>query len=476
MWPQSTRMIKKEELDKLIEKYDGSVPRYTSYPTAPEWTDEYSQEKFENAIKESNRTENDYSLYLHIPFCESQCYYCACNVVISKEHGIEQKYLEKLKEELNYYGDIIKKSRKVIQMAWGGGTPTYLSPEQIIDLSNHINKHFSLYPRQSLKAMAQQAKDLSPNPDHEYAIEIDPRVSTKEHLEALWQSGFNRLSLGIQDFNQETQEAINRIQSYEVVEKLVNQARDIGFESINFDLIYGLPFQSLDSFEKTINKVKDLDPERIALFNYAHIPQIFPFQKKYIDESKLPNKDLKTKIFDRAIECFTKHGYEFIGLDHFAKPNDSLAIAQKNKSLYRNFQGYTTHSGADLYGFGITAISDVQGAFKQNYKKLYDYYDNPFGAEKFKICSKDDKERREIIKQIMCNGFVVIDAQKYSNELKALEAMIEDSLVEYKNNQDNKEILLKVTDKGRIFVRNIASIFDTYISKKKSHKIFSNSL
>lgn len=469
--------LNQEKNKELIAKYGGSVPRYTSYPTAPEWRDEYSQDKFEQAISESNLLGNDYSLYLHLPFCESQCYYCGCNVVIAKEHGIEKKYLEQLKEELHYYGDLINKGRKAIQIAWGGGTPTYLSPEQIIDLSDHIKKHFSLYSRDtnSLKKLSSKAKELNiENLDYEYSIEIDPRVTTKAHLEALWEAGFNRLSMGIQDFNLETQEAINRIQSFEMVEALVTEARAIGFESINFDLIYGLPFQSLESFDDTIEKVKEIDPERIALFNYAHIPSIFPFQRKYIDDLSLPNKDTKTKIFDSAVEKFTDFGYEFIGLDHFAKPDDTLAIAQKNKTLYRNFQGYTTHSGADLYGFGITAISDVQGAFKQNYKKMNDYYESIFGADKFKLCSDDDIQRREIIKEIMCNGMVILNTQEYLAELEALKEMKEDGLVLISETGDKTK--LELTEQGRLFVRNIASVFDTYIRKESAHKIFSNSL
>lgn len=452
---------KNEISAKLISKYGGSVPRYTSYPTAPEWKDDYSQLEFEKAINESNKSGNDYSIYLHIPFCESQCYYCGCNVVISKEHGIEQQYLEKLKEELSYYGKLVTKDRKAVQIAWGGGTPTFLTPEQIIDLASHISKNFSLYSRED-------------KVDYEYSIEIDPRVTTKEHLQALWQSGFNRLSMGIQDFNKETQEAINRIQSFEMVDDLVKEAREIGFVSINFDLIYGLPFQKLETFLDTIKEVKQLNPERIAFFNYAHIPSIFPFQKKYIDEATMPGKDLKTEIFDTATKEFVKAGYEFIGLDHFAKANDTLAIAQKNKSLYRNFQGYTTHSGADLYGFGITAISDVQGIYKQNYKKMNSYYESIFGADKFKLCSLDDRNRREIIKEIMCNGVVNIETKNYLSELDSLKGMEADGFVNISSNL--KDTKVELTDQGRLFVRNIASVFDTYIRKESGHKIFSNSL
>jgi oxygen-independent coproporphyrinogen III oxidase len=456
-----SRQTNQTDMTKLIAKYGGSVPRYTSYPTAPEWKDSYSQDSFEAAIHDSNLSAKDFSLYLHIPFCESQCYYCGCNVVISKEHGIEEKYLDQLKYELDYYSKLIDKDRKVIQMAWGGGTPTFLAPEQILDLMKFIKQRFSFYKRDD-------------QVDHEYAIEIDPRVTSYEHLEALWSAGFNRLSLGIQDFNLDTQVAINRVQSYEMVNDLVSKARKIGFTSINFDLIYGLPHQSLESFASTISQVIELNPDRIAFFNYAHIPQIFPFQKKYIDEQSLPDKDTKTKIFDNAVQAFTGAGYEFIGLDHFAKSDDTLSIAQKNKTLYRNFQGYTTHSGADLFGFGITAISDVQGVYKQNFKKLNDYYSNIFGADKFKASSSDDKIRRQIIKELMCNGQVSIVTKDFEEEIKALEEMQNDYLIVISSDIDVTKI--SVTDLGRVFVRNIASKFDVYLKKEAGHKLFSTSI
>lgn len=451
----------------LVSKYGGAVPRYTSYPTAPEWRDEYDAQVFSDAISRSNQIGADYSLYLHIPFCETQCYYCGCNVVISKEHGIADKYLKKLKEELSYLAKQIDPARKVIQMAWGGGTPTFLTPEQIQDLYQHIKENFSLYPKDSSK--------------HEYSIEIDPRVTSKEHLQALFDLGMNRLSMGIQDFNPATQENINRIQSYEEVSDLVAEARQIGFESINFDLIYGLPHQSLETFKDTITKVKVLDPERIAFFNYAHIPSMFPFQKKYIDEAAMPNQDEKTKIFDYAIEEFTAAGYEFIGMDHFAKPEDELSKAQKNKTLYRNFQGFTTHSGCDLFGAGITAISDVAGIYKQNYKKLNDYYNEldelpEFGAEKFKLCAEEDIARRNIIKQLMCNYEVTVHTDSFAKELELMQDFVDDALVELLLTEDGKYITVKVTEIGKFLVRNISSVFDSYLLSKAGHKEFSKAL
>lgn len=447
-------------LQELISKYGYSIPRYTSYPTAPEWKDQFSQDIFEEAIKRSNKEGKDFSLYLHIPFCEAQCYYCGCNVVISPEHGIENPYLQKLKDEISYYGERFDSKRKVIQMAWGGGTPTYLRPEQIIDLYNHIAKSFSLYQDSA---------------NQEYAIEIDPRVTTKDHLQALYQCGFNRLSMGVQDFNLKTQETINRIQSFEQTATLVEEARRIGFTSINLDLIYGLPYQSLETFTDTIAKIKIINPERIALFNYAHIPSIFPYQKKYIPDDSLANAEEKLKIFTKAIEEFTDFGYEFIGLDHFAKPNDGLALAQKNRSLYRNFQGYTTHAGCDLLGLGISSISDIQGVYKQSPKKLNAYYEDIFTAEKFMVCSEEDRERREIIKQLMCNNYVVISASKYSSEIAMLEDYVGDKLVSW-TKHDNSGIYIEISELGRYFVRNIASVFDSYLRADNAHRSFSKSL
>lgn len=451
----------KDLIKTLAEKYGKVAPRYTSYPTAPEWKHEFSQQQFETAIVKSNQSKKDFSLYLHLPFCESQCYFCGCNVVISPQHGIENEYLQHLKQEIDYYSKLFDKNRKIIQMAWGGGTPTYLSPEQIRDLAKFIDERFSLYSHDDSN-------------DHEYAVEIDPRFSSAEHLQALWDSGFNRLSMGIQDFNPETQTAINRLQSYELVENIVSIAREIGFTSINFDLIYGLPHQDLTSFEKTINQVVSLNPDRIALFNYAHIPSMFAHQRKYIDEKTLPDEEMKVKIFDTAVEKFTNAGYVFIGLDHFAKANDSLSIAQQNHSLYRNFQGYTTHAGCDLLGLGMTAISDIRGVYKQNVKKINDYYEDFRSADKFMICSQDDIERREIIKQIMCNGKVRIELGKYTDEIQSLRDFEADEILDL--SQSDKFIEVELTELGRFFSRNISAVFDNYLKSEAGHKLFSKVL
>lgn len=465
----------KAKLKELTAKYGHAVPRYTSYPTAPEWKHDFDQKQYEAAMLKSNQQGNDYSLYLHIPFCESQCYYCGCNVVISPEHGIEKKYIDQVKKELSYYAERIDPQRKILQMAWGGGTPTYLSPDQIVDLADFIKERFGFYSRTSLRELAGAGSDYN---EHEYAIEIDPRVTTKDHLQALYHSGFNRLSMGIQDFNRQTQEAINRLQSFEQVAAQVETAREIGFQSINFDLIYGLPHQTVETFQETVMMVKQINPERIALFNYAHIPSIFPFQKKYIDESVMPNQETKLEIFMSAAEEFCDFGYDFIGIDHFAKPNDALSLAQKSKSLSRNFQGYTTHAGLDMYSAGLSAISDIQGAYKQNPKKLKDYYQDHMQAEKFLISNQDDKNRREIIKELMANNFAQVDIALYAEEFDRLKPFIDESLLcwSYADLTQPNLINVEITELGRFVSRNIASCFDNYIHKAGAHKTFSKAL
>ena len=465
-------------LQELLKKYGGAVPRYTSYPTAPEWRMPYSKTAFETAIEASNLEGNNYSLYLHLPFCESQCYYCACNIIISKKHEISKSYIKRIKEEIEYIGEKISPERKVIQMAWGGGTPTFLHPDEIEEIYEHLGKHFNLLNKVD-----------EPFFNHEYSIEIDPRVTSQEHLKTLSRLGFNRLSMGIQDFNEKTQEAINRIQTYESVESIVKISREANFSSVNFDLIYGLPHQNLETFKRTIEQVIKLSPERIALFNYAHIPEFFPFQKKYIDENTLPDQKTKLEIFELAVKSFTAEGYEFIGLDHFARPDDELSKAHKNKKLYRNFQGYTTHDGCDLFGIGLTAISSIQGTYKQNKKKLSEYYneEDPFAAEKFFISDAKDTERKQIIKEIMCHFYTELDYDNYKEEYSLLESFTQDGLIELSQITPNdgcldsyhlntKRFSITVTELGRLFVRNIASVFDHYLKQKNAHKLFSKSL
>lgn len=452
----------------LLEKYSVSVPRYTSYPTAPEWTETFKSEDFLKANSRANEKKSPISLYFHLPFCESQCYFCGCNVVISKKQSIARPYLEHIKKEINNLGALIDKKRIVEQIHLGGGTPTFLSSEELKELLSSIKENFNI------------------TKTCETGVEIDPRVTTEEHLKMLSELGFNRLSMGIQDFDSKVQETINRIQPFSETKKNIDYARKLGFESINVDLIYGLPFQTKETFKKTIDLIFDLNPDRIALFHYAHLPQLLNHQDKYIPSNALPSSTEKISIFQHAVNALTENGYMFIGLDHFAKPNDELALARKNKTLHRNFQGYTTKSECDLYGLGISAISNVQNIFSQNIKKLNPYYEtiesNKTTIFRGFVLNEDDLLRRDLIMKILCHGIVIksefeekhnINFDNYfSYELTKLKELEKDSLITNPYNT-----IIEVTPVGQFFLRNIACIFDHYLQKKDGkQKIYSKSI
>lgn len=446
---------------ELLEKYSVSVPRYTSYPTAPEWKESFTKEDFLLATEKGNKNKSPISLYFHLPFCESQCYFCACNVVISKKRDVVDPYIDHLKKEIINAAKYIDKGRIVEQIHLGGGTPTYFTPSELKDFFSSVSDNFTF------------SKDL------EAGVEVDPRVTTKEHLKALSELGFNRISMGIQDFDIKVQEAVNRVQPYEQTKKLFDDAREFGFHSINVDLIYGLPYQTQESFSKTIDLIVELNPDRIALFHYAHLPMMVPHQGKYIDSSVLPGSSEKIKIFQHALKKLNDKGYAFIGLDHFAKPDDELAVAKKNKTLHRNFQGYTTKAGCDLHGFGITSISSIQNAFSQNIKKVNPYYEkveaNEIPIFRGFTLNDDDLLRRDVIMKILCDGEVNkksieekhnIDFNKYfAFEIESLKKFEDEGLVINSMN-------ITVTPLGQFFLRNIASTFDFYLQemKKKNEK------
>ena len=464
----NTTMPTKPQIDlnkDLLKKYSISIPRYTSYPTAPEWTENFTEEDFLSANKLANKNKNPVSLYFHLPFCESQCYFCACNVVISKKRDVVSPYIKHIKKEIENLSKLVDKKRVVEQIHLGGGTPTYFNTEELIDFFSSVKNNYNI------------------SKNCEVGVEVDPRVTTGEHLKTLFELGFKRLSMGIQDFNPKVQEAINRIQPYDQTNKIFTCAKESGFESINVDLVYGLPYQTKDSFAKTIELILKLNPDRIALFHYAHLPQLLNHQAKYIQNDTLPSTVEKIKILQYAVQTFTENGYVFIGLDHFAKPNDELAVARKNKTLHRNFQGYTTKAGCDLYGFGITAISNVQNTFSQNIKKLNPYYEaidsNKIPIFRGIILNNDDILRREIIMKILCHGVVDkkeieekynIDFDNYfSFELERLHELESDGLVVASQ--------IEVTDTGQFFLRNIACIFDYYLQRKNGkQKIYSKSI
>lgn len=461
----SFTQIKPEK--SLLQKYSISVPRYTSYPTAPMWTEDFTVEDFKAANEKGNSSNAPISLYFHLPFCESQCYFCACNIIISKKQEIVRPYLEYIKKEIRKTAKLISKDRKVEQIHFGGGTPTFFHPEELGELFSLITDSFTL------------------SEDCEIGIEIDPRVTTFDHMETLSNLGFNRVSMGIQDFNDKVQESINRVQPYYETNELISYARDMGFVSVNVDLIYGLPFQTKETFEETTNLIINLNPDRIALFHYAHLPSMVPHQKKYIQDDSLPSSDEKIKIFQFAVDKLSESGYSFIGLDHFARYEDELARARREKTLHRNFQGYTTKAGCDLYGFGITSISNVQDTFSQNIKKLNPYYEaidseSPVIFRGFNLNS-DDVLRKDIIMKILCHGMIskkeieeeykISFDEYFSFEINKLKDFESEKLVELSDSE------IKITGLGQYFLRNIASTFDYYLQRKDGkEKIYSKSV
>jgi len=406
------------------------------------------------------------SIYMHLPFCESLCLFCACNVVITKDHGVAPPYLTTLKREIERVSGQVSHSRPVVQFHWGGGTPTYLTPAQMEDLFAFTAEKFLFAP------------------DAEIGIEVDPRVTTAEHLETLRRLGFNRLSMGIQDFDPEVQRAVKRVQPLEMTAELIARARALGFESINVDLIYGLPYQTAERFARTVDEVLALAPDRIALFSYAHVPWIRKQQGSLA--AALPEGMEKFRIFCAAIEKFLHAGYQYIGMDHFAKPGDELAIAQRNRTLHRNFQGYTTKAGADLYGMGVSAISAIGSTYAQNYRELPRYTEaieqRGFATMRGYHLSEDDHLRRALITRLLCHAVICkgeisrefgIEFDDYfAPELARLRPFVEDRLIELEEDE------IQVTLLGRIFIRNLAMIFDPYLEKQRlaEQPLFSKTL
>lgn len=450
----------------FVERYNRPGPRYTSYPTAPVWTDTFGPKEFEEAIVDADKKGTPVSLYMHLPFCESLCLFCACNVIIRKDKSVAPPYLAVLKKEVDRISHGVSRSRPVTQFHWGGGTPTYLSPEQIEDLFTFTRERFTFAP------------------DAEIGIEVDPRVTTSEHLETVRKMGFNRLSMGIQDFKEEVQKAVHRVQPYEITRDLIAAARELGFDSINVDLIYGLPYQTGESFAHTVEQIIGLSPDRIAMFSYAHVPWLKKQQGSFV--AHLPEGMKKFDIFRSGLLTFMEAGYLYIGMDHFAKENDELAVSQRNRTLHRNFQGYTTKAGADLYGMGITAISGIQDTYAQNYRDILSWEKavNERGIATMRgyHLSQDDIIRREVISRLLCHTVIVkheiskkfdINFDEYfAPERQHLKAHEADGLVV----MNDKEI--RTTWLGRIFIRNLAMVFDPYLEKQQlvARPLFSKTL
>jgi len=452
--------------EDFVNRYNRPGPRYTSYPTAPVWTDSYGPADFEAAMQNAEAKRSPVSLYMHLPFCESLCLFCACNVIIRKDKSGTPPYLSILKKEIDHVASRVSRDRPVTQFHWGGGTPTYLSPEQIEDLFTYTRERFTFAP------------------DAEIGIEVDPRVTTQAHMEVVRKMGFNRLSMGIQDFKEEVQKAVHRIQSYELTRDLIAYARQLGFDSINVDLIYGLPYQTGESFAHTVEQIVGLSPDRIAMFSYAHVPWLKKQQGSFV--KFLPEGMKKFDIFRSGLLKFLEAGYLYIGMDHFAKENDELAISQRNRTLHRNFQGYTTKAGADLYGMGITAISSIQGTYAQNYRDIpsWEKSVNEHGIATMRgyCLSQDDTIRREVISRLLCHTVIVKDEiskqfgisfdEYFAPELERLKMPEEDGLVV----TNDKEI--RTAWLGRIFIRNLAMVFDPYLEKQQlaSRPLFSKTL
>ena len=429
----------------LLQKYNQPAPRYTSYPPAPHWGNA-NGDLLVSALKESGAP---LSIYVHIPFCERLCLYCGCNVVVRKDHAPAEPYIDCLTTEMGLL--TAAHGRRVTQMHWGGGTPTYLTPEQITRLFDTIAAGFALAP------------------GIELSIEIDPRVTTREHLRTLRSLGFNRLSMGIQDFDKTVQLAVRRIQSFEQTRDLFDHARMLGFESINADLIYGLPHQTGPSFDRTLDLLLELVPDRVAVFSYAHVPSIKRQQKSF--EKYLPAESEKLQLFVDAGNRLTSAGYERIGMDHFARPSDPLVAARGNGTLHRNFQGYTTHAETDLIGFGVSAISNVGATFTQNcrdlglYEAMVRQGDPP--VVRGYVLLEDDSIRAAVIETCLCNGSIFkddiekrfgIDFDAYfERELFRLDELERDGLIE---GRDGPRI--RVTPTGWSFVRSVAKVFDAF--------------
>ena len=452
----------------VLKKFNQQGPRYTSYPTAPLFSAQFTPQDFTAEIRDTNGENSDQplSLYFHFPFCEKLCYFCGCNMRVTHDRAQISQYNEYLKKEIDLLRPMISKKRKAAQMHWGGGTPSYLSPDEIRDIGSYIRENFEF------------------EPDIEASVEIDPRGLTREHIAAFREIGFNRTSFGVQDFNPQVQEAINRVQSEEITRQTVAWARELGFKSINLDLIYGLPFQTVASFADSVEKIIDISPDRIAVFNYAHVPWLKKHQE-IISTEALPAADERLAILEMSIKKLIEAGYEYIGMDHFAKPTDELAIAQKNGTLYRNFQGYSTKAGCDVYAFGVSAISQYENIYAQNLKNIREYYNRLDKGEAatgvgYRMTA-DDHIRKATIMQLMCNleidkrrveqQFHINFDEYFAADIEKLEEFIREDLVE------NSVEAITVMGSGLLIIRNIAMCFDAHLGQMTKEKpVFSKTV
>jgi oxygen-independent coproporphyrinogen-3 oxidase len=458
-----------ETIDRdLFRKYSGPGPRYTSYPTAPVFSPSFGPDAYLEEIRRTNAGNGaaPLSLYTHLPFCDTLCYFCGCTMLVTHSRGQISEYNRHLIREIEMIGRLVSRDRVVAQMHWGGGSPSYLSPEEIRQVGDAFRRQFTY------------ADDI------EAGVEIDPRGLTFGHMQAFREAGFNRVSLGVQDYDETVQVAVNRVQSERITTDAVEWSRKLGFKSLNVDLIYGLPHQTIEGFQETVRKVLLLDPDRLAVFHYAHVPWLKPHQK-LITEDVLPTVEQKIDMFIATTEILTSAGYWNIGMDHFAKADDELAVAQRNGTLQRNFQGYSTKAGCDLYGFGMSAIGQFTDTYQQNAKRLPEYYAAVEAGRPATIAGyrmvPDDHVRKDVIMQLMCHmkldkrdmerrhGIVFDDY--FSSALERLRGFAADGLVEVDADR------IAVNGIGRLVIRNIAMAFDAYIGRMvQDRPVFSKTL
>ncbi len=455
---------------ELLKKYDRPGPRYTSYPTAVEFNESFGAERYAESLRRADAHASEpLSFYVHLPFCRQRCTFCGCHVVITRNEDVSSRYLGYLHREIEMLAERLPRRRKVSQYHWGGGTPTYIAPEQMAALHAKVREHFEV------------------DPAGEVAIEADPRVTTREQIDLLREMGFNRVSMGVQDFDPEVQAAVHRDQTEAQTRDLYGYCREKQFHSVNLDLIYGLPKQTLEKFTRTISVVNALRPDRIALYSYAHVPWVRA-QQKWIKPEDLPSAETKLKLFCVAREMLLDAGYVAIGMDHFALPGDELATAIRTRTLHRNFMGYTVKKGSDMVAVGVSGIGDVQGTFAQNVKKLSQYYDaldaGRFPVERGYVLDADDRVRREVISRLMCNFYLDraeiendfgIDFGSYFEtelrELSGPDGPVAHGFLEIRPDH------LEVVGNGRLFVRNVAMVFDRYLRTKHRDKpIFSRTV
>jgi oxygen-independent coproporphyrinogen-3 oxidase len=458
-----------ERAEAILPRYVEAGPRYTSYPTAPVWNESYDAQQFrEDLGRLDARAADGLSLYVHVPFCRSLCHFCACNRVITRKQELPARYLDVIEREIAAVREAMRVPRGGTQLHWGGGTPTHLAPKQLRRLFHAVSDAFPL----------REGAEIS--------IEVDPRVTTEAHLDTLRECGMNRISMGVQDFDPRVQEAIHRVQTLEQTAALVDLARRGGFESVSFDLIYGLPFQTVDSFARSVDTTLAIGPDRVALYSYAHVTWVAKQQRGF-ERKDLPDPLARLRILRMAIRRFLEAGYVYIGLDHFARPEDDLARALRDRTLRRNFMGYTTQAGVDLIGFGPSAISELRPAYAQNHRELGAWeravLEHGLATMRGRALSDDDRARRWVIARVMCHGEVRASeyrqafgtdfASSYAAELERLAPMVADGLVEREGDGS-----LRVTSLGRLVLRNVAMTFDAYLPRQQRSRapLFSKTL